>query len=313
MVVGPRLEQDIFHALGRGELEVVYQLIVRTEDGTVHGVEALLRWTHPEIGPIPPATFIPIAETTGAILPIGAWVLEQACQQVAVWQELISGLHVSVNVSPRQLNAPAFLDVTARALERSGLDARLLTMEITEGVLLELGDASGATLARLARLGVRISLDDFGTGFSSLGYLDRYPIDELKIDRSLTARLTGPDSRQVAIVTAIREMAVALEVDIVIEGVETAEQLARAGQLGCQLAQGYYLARPASASEVKLLLTATTPAARRPIAAQKPEAEPSAIGSAGPPAPSPKFPPTLPDASPDQGCLHELAPLHPDL
>jgi diguanylate cyclase (GGDEF)-like protein len=248
-----RTEEDLRHALDAGgELSVAYQPIHRLGDGGLAGLEALLRWEHPERGPIPPGEFIPVAEESGLIVPLGAWVLRTACRQVAEWD--VPGVTLSVNVSALQVAADGLPETVAAALEESGLAPERLGLEITEGLLLEHNDATRETLAALKRLGVRLLLDDFGTGFSSLGYLRRYELDVLKIDRSFVADL-GEDGRgDAAIVEAIVGMARALGMWTVPEGVETPEQLARLAELGCDYAQGFHLGRPQGAAETAALL-----------------------------------------------------------
>jgi EAL domain-containing protein (putative c-di-GMP-specific phosphodiesterase class I) len=248
-----RLEEDLRHALqAEGELSVAYQPIHRLSDGSLAGLEALLRWEHPERGPISPGEFIPVAEESGLIVPLGAWVLRTACRQMAEWN--VPGLTLSVNVSARQVANDGLVQAVEDALIESRLKPSALGLEITEGLLLEHNDATNNTIAALKRLGVRLLLDDFGTGFSSLGYLRRYDLDILKIDRSFVADL-GEDGRgDAAIVEAIVGMARALGMWTVPEGVETPEQLARLAELGCDFAQGFHLGRPQGVAETAALL-----------------------------------------------------------
>jgi EAL domain-containing protein (putative c-di-GMP-specific phosphodiesterase class I) len=221
-------------------------------------MEALLRWNHPHDGMISPMTFIPEAERSGAIVPIGAWVLEQACEQLAHWQR--SGapeLTVAVNVAARQLSEPGFADVVRRALARAGIEPRLLELEITESAAFEDAARARTVLAELADLGVRILIDDFGSGYSSLNRLKTLPVDGIKIDRFLVQNIAD-DPRDAAIVLAIVSMARALGIEVVAEGVETVEQLAQLRNLPwnesappiCNRAQGFLLGRPAPPEQI---------------------------------------------------------------
>jgi len=240
-----RMETDLRLALERGELSLVYQPIVDLRDGRTRSVEALLRWTHPERGPIGPDVFIPVAEETGLIVEIGRWVLETAVAQVAEWQRTqpgARGLGVTVNVSGRQLFHESLVGDVERVAAESGIAPGTLGLEITESVLMDEGDAVTVLEALRAR-GARLSLDDFGTGYSSLSYLKRFPLDTLKIDRSFVSGLgTGQDDA--ALVATIVSMAGTLGLEVVAEGVETEEQLRLLRDLGCDRAQGFLLARP---------------------------------------------------------------------
>jgi diguanylate cyclase (GGDEF)-like protein len=240
-----RMETDLRLALERGELSLVYQPIVDLRDGRTRCVEALLRWNHPERGPIGPDVFIPVAEETGLIVEIGRWVLETAVAQVAEWQRTqpgARGLGVTVNVSGRQLFHESLVGDVERVAAESGIAPGTLGLEITESVLMDEGDAATVLEALRAR-GARLSLDDFGTGYSSLSYLKRFPLDTLKIDRSFVSGLgTGQDDT--ALVATIVSMAGSLGLEVVAEGVETEEQLRRLRELGCDRAQGFLLARP---------------------------------------------------------------------
>jgi predicted signal transduction protein with EAL and GGDEF domain len=232
--------------------------VVLGGDGTVAGVEALLRWEHPERGLITPAEVIPVAEATGLIVPIGVWVIEEACRQLGEWQRTgRPDLAMCVNVSARQLVDDAIVDVVAAALERTRVIPSTVCLEITESVLMEDPDQYGETLARLKELGVSLSVDDFGTGYSSLAYLQVLPADFLKVDRSFVERL-GTNPRADAIVGTIIDLAHTLGLGVVAEGVETEAQAEVLTRLGCDQAQGYLFARPAPADEVtpKLALPA---------------------------------------------------------
>ena len=252
-----RIEADLRRALEAGDqLWVAYQPFYALPGGDVAGVEALLRWDHPERGPIPPAEFIPVAEDSGLIVELGDLVLRTACREVARWQAETpaKALRLTVNVSARQMQLTGMPGEIGAVLRESGFDPALLGLEITEGLLLEDTPATGETLQALRRLGVRLMLDDFGTGFSSLAYLRRHPIDALKIDRAFVADL-GEDARgDAAIVQAIVGMAKALGMSVVPEGVETQAQLDRLTELGCDFAQGFHLSRPLPAAQLEALL-----------------------------------------------------------
>jgi diguanylate cyclase (GGDEF)-like protein len=256
------LEADLHHALPRDELLIHFQPIHALETGILTGVEALVRWQHPSRGLIPPAEFIPLAEKTGLIGPIGDWVLWQACQQVAAWQrDLPVGrtLELSVNLSPVQLDQPDLAERIGAALRASGLAPHLLLLELTEGVLVRDVDSVTAMLDRLKSLGVRLAIDDFGTGFSSLGYLQRLPIDILKIDRSFVDRL-GAGGEQMPLADAIVRLGQTLRMETIAEGIETDEQLVALRSLGCQYGQGYLFGRPGDPDTIGALLH-RTPAA----------------------------------------------------
>ncbi|WP_204251116.1 putative bifunctional diguanylate cyclase/phosphodiesterase, partial [Elioraea rosea] len=244
------LEADLRHALGRGEFALHYQPLVAVPDGTVTGLEALLRWRHPRRGLVSPAEFIPLAEQLDLIGPIGAWVLGEACREAMRFPPTI---RVAVNVSPVQFRRPGLVESVADALERSGLAPQRLELEITESVVLDDSDLTRETLHRLKALGVRIALDDFGTGYSSLTTLRSFPIDKIKIDQSFTRDLgISPDAR--SIVNAIASLGRALEMSTTAEGVETEEQLACLAAEGCAEAQGYLFSRPRPAEEIPALL-----------------------------------------------------------
>jgi EAL domain-containing protein (putative c-di-GMP-specific phosphodiesterase class I) len=248
-------ETALRQALARRELRVHYQPIVSTRENRVVGAEALLRWEHPELGLVPPAEFIPVADQTGLILPIGRWVLEEACREAVRWKngaDAGSQPYVTVNLSVRQFSDPDLLDALTEILERTGLEPAQLGLEITESALMEEIDSPLETLTALKRLGVRLMLDDFGTGYSSLSYLRSFPIDALKVDRMFVADL-DEQTGDAAILEAVVAMADALGIAVVAEGVETKQQLARLALLGYDFAQGYYFARPRPAEEVRAL------------------------------------------------------------
>jgi diguanylate cyclase (GGDEF)-like protein len=252
-----RIEADLRRALrAEDQLWVAYQPYYALPGATMAGVEALLRWDHPELGVIPPVKFIPVAEDSGLIVELGEHVLRTACRDVARWRSegLAPWLSVSVNVSARQMELTGMPGVVGSVLRESGLEPEGLALEITEGLLLDDTPAMTETLLALRRLGVRLVLDDFGTGYSSLAYLRKHPIDALKIDRAFVADLGEDGEGDAAIVAAIVGMAKALGMRVVPEGVETAGQLRRLTALGCEFAQGFHLSRPLPAAQLETLL-----------------------------------------------------------
>jgi diguanylate cyclase (GGDEF)-like protein len=249
------LEQELHVALERNELRLEYQPVFALATGRIIGAEALIRWDNPLRGPVSPAEFIPIAEETGLVLPIGEWVLRTACRQAAAWRrELGFGVRVSVNIAARQLTRPGLANQVLVALGETGAEPENLMLEITEHGVLEDFAAAFRHLQEVRALGVRVSVDDFGTGWSSLSYLQRLPVDELKIDRSFVATL-GVDGQSMAIVGSLVDMAQALGLEVVAEGVETADQLAELHRLGCDAVQGYLLARPGPPEALPRLMT----------------------------------------------------------
>jgi diguanylate cyclase (GGDEF)-like protein len=249
-----RLEEDLRDAIGEGQFLLHYQPLVEFDasDAATRlvGAEALIRWQHPSRGDVRPDQFIPVAETTGLIVPIGAWVLREACQEAARWPEHLS---VAVNVSPVQLRQGQLVETVKAALRDSGLPPSRLEIEVTEGVLLADTETVLVTLKRLRDLGVRISMDDFGTGYSSLGYLRRFRFDKIKIDASFVRNI-GADTEANAIVRAVLGMGHALGVKVNAEGVETARQLALLQLEGCDEVQGYLFGRPMPAEEFELAM-----------------------------------------------------------
>ena len=238
-------ELALRRALQRRELRLFFQPVVRLDGGTTRDYEALVRWEHPERGLLLPKDFVPLAEETGLIVPIGQWVLEEACRHAAEMrrQDHQSGGNVSVNISFVQVAQPELPRLVADALESSGAEPHMLCLELTESVLMEDAERAQATLKALKEIGVRLALDDFGTGYSSLGYLHRFPVDTVKIDRAFVSGLDGNRDGS-AIVAVVLRIGDVLGLDVVAEGVETAAQLLELRALGCRLGQGYYFAPP---------------------------------------------------------------------
>jgi EAL domain-containing protein (putative c-di-GMP-specific phosphodiesterase class I) len=249
------LELDLRGALEAGQLGLAYQPVVDLATGRVVAVEALARWDHPERGPVPPEAFVPLAEETGLIVPIGAWVLEQACREAAQWTDAPTGNApvVSVNVGARQLRRPGFVDQVVRILAATGLAPERLQLEVSEQVLVEELRATSATLRGLRALGLELAIDDFGSGASSLGYFRELSAHALKVDRSFVLRLAS-DPGERAIVRAIIDVAHAYGMHVTVEGIETAEQTAIVRELGGDRAQGFWFAKPATAERVRAVI-----------------------------------------------------------
>jgi diguanylate cyclase (GGDEF)-like protein len=243
------LERMLRQALDNDEFHLVYQPQIDTRNGSVIGAEALLRWQNPELGVVSPGDFIPLAEDTGLIVPIGAWVLRTACTQAKRWaDEGLGALRVAVNLSIRQFRQPEFTALVTGILADTGLPPALLELEITESIMMQDVTATVVTLQELKTIGVNISIDDFGTGYSSLGYLKRLPIDMLKIDQSFVRDIAS-DPNDAAIVTAITALAQSLNLNVIAEGVETGEQLEFLRSRCCHLAQGYFFSKPVSVAD----------------------------------------------------------------
>nr|WP_245218885.1 EAL domain-containing protein [Rubellimicrobium aerolatum] len=240
------LELELRKALALRQFRLMYQPQVNLATGQVSGFEALLRWVHPERGVVPPADFVPLAEELGVIVPVGEWVLREACREAASWPE---GIGVAVNISPVQFRSPRLFDSVAAALTQSRIDPARLELEITEGALLHDTDVVLEVLNRVRSLGVRVSMDDFGTGYSSLSYLQRFPFDRIKIDQSFV-RGPGALDDKTAIVRAIASLGASMGMRTTAEGVETAEQMERMRAEGCTEVQGYLTGRPLSPEDV---------------------------------------------------------------
>jgi diguanylate cyclase (GGDEF)-like protein len=256
MVERLSIENDLRPALERDQLEVHYQPIVSLESARIVGVEALIRWQHPERGLVSPAEFIPVAEETGLIVPIGRMVLERACVQIAAWDASggpLAGISLSVNLSARQLPHPELLANIQTALRRARIAPSRLTLELTESTLMDEDAGPAETLAALRRSGIRLALDDFGTGYSSLAYLQRFALDEIKLDRSFVAGV-GHGGSEDAIIGAVLALARALRIPVVAEGIEQEDQARTLRGLGCALGQGYLYSRPRCAVDLEAAL-----------------------------------------------------------
>ena len=259
------LETDLRWAIERGELELFYQPEVELATSRIVAMEALVRWRHPRHGLISPGEFIPVAEDSGIILHLGRWVLEHACRQGSIWHEAYPhlDLQISVNVSVRQYQYAGIVDDVATILKETGLPPALLRLEITETVIMDEGETSQLTLDRFRRLGVHLALDDFGSGYSSLGYLKRYPVDVLKIDRAFIAGVTS-DPQDAAIIETISSLAHTLGMIVTAEGIETSDQVERVTKLKCDRAQGYFFSHPLNVERATILLNSTVAAHNAP-------------------------------------------------
>jgi diguanylate cyclase (GGDEF)-like protein len=269
------LELDLRSAVARDELRLHYQPVVHLETGRVEEFEALVRWQHKERGLLPPDAFIGLTEETGLIIPIGQWVLTEACRQARRWQQERPGeppLTIGVNLSARQLQDPDLVNLVSGVLKDSGLDPRCLKFEITESVVMQDAPATLATLHALRDLGIRLAIDDFGTGYSSLGYLKRFPIDTLKIDRSFVEGIVT-DAEDSAIVQAVISVAKSLGLSVTAEGIENAAQLQRLRELGCDRGQGFYFGHPRAAELVFESLADQHDAPARPVVIAPSDAE----------------------------------------
>jgi EAL domain-containing protein (putative c-di-GMP-specific phosphodiesterase class I) len=244
------LRADLQRALEEDQFELHYQPVVRLEDGQITSLEALVRWRHPERGLVPPGDFIPFAEEAGLIVPIGRWVLREGCHRARALQDLRPErpLSIAINLSVKQLQDPDVIDHVREALEESGLDPALLTLEITETVMVADTEVAVRRLHELKALGVRLAMDDFGTGYSSLSYLNAFPVDVLKMDRSFLRDGATPEASGLA--SAVIAIGETLRLDVVAEGIELPAQADALRDLGCDLGQGFYFARPMTADGV---------------------------------------------------------------
>jgi diguanylate cyclase (GGDEF)-like protein/PAS domain S-box-containing protein len=261
-----RLEADLRRALERDEFQVFYQPIVSLETWRISGFEALVRWRHPERGLVSPAEFIPVAEETGQIVPIGEWVLRESSRQMKCWQDEHPelDLSISVNLSGRQVAEPDLVDTVARVIDETGLRPGSLKLELTETLLMHHYEGAIQKMHHLRDMGIKLSIDDFGTGYSSLSHLHRFPIDFLKVDRSFVGRV-GQDARESEIVKVIVGLGRNLGMQVIAEGVETSEQAGFLRDLECEYGQGYYFARPLDAEAAGALL----PHAVRPVESEE--------------------------------------------
>jgi EAL domain-containing protein (putative c-di-GMP-specific phosphodiesterase class I) len=249
------LETDLRLAQERGELALHFQPQVDIRNGALIGFEALLRWNHPERGMIPPNRFIPLAENTGLIVPIGEWVLHTACVQARAWLDFgLRGFAVGVNVSARQFAGGDLAQTVQRVVRDTGLDPAYLELEVTESVAMQDAERTVETLDALKDIGVRVSIDDFGTGYSSLSYLKRFRVHRLKIDQFFVRDITS-DKDDATITRAVIALAKSLRLKVIAEGVETEEQRKMLASYGCREIQGYLIARPAAASDLTPFLT----------------------------------------------------------
>jgi EAL domain-containing protein (putative c-di-GMP-specific phosphodiesterase class I) len=260
------MERSLRRALERGELRLHYQPQYEVASGRIVGIEALIRWEHPEQGLVSAARFMPFAEESGLILPIGEWVLDEACRQNRAWQDAgLKAVRVAVNISALQFRQAGFADTVRAALARSGLPAVYLELEVTESVIMHDAERVTAALEELKQMGLELAIDDFGTGYSSLSYLKRFPIDKLKIDQSFVRDITT-DRDDAAITSAIIALTRNLGLKTIAEGVETREQLEFLRTHGCNEVQGYLLSRPVEADACAALLAAETPIGGRQAA-----------------------------------------------
>jgi EAL domain-containing protein (putative c-di-GMP-specific phosphodiesterase class I) len=249
------LENNLHRAIEREEFVLYYQPQVSAKTGKFIGMEALVRWQHPEMGLVPPNDFIPIAEETGLIVPLGEWVLRTACRQSVLWQQSgLMPLRLGVNLSLRQFQQNDLVEVVNCALHDSGLKPEYLELELTESAIMHDAEQAIAVLQKLRKLGIKISVDDFGSGYSSLSYLKTLPIDVLKIDRTFVQDITT-DLKDVAIVKTIVSLAHNLNLKTIAEGVETDEQSVLLTSLGCDEMQGYFFSKPLTAAALEFLLT----------------------------------------------------------
>jgi diguanylate cyclase (GGDEF)-like protein len=253
-----QLENDLRRALARYEFKVYYQPIISLDNWRIAGFEALLRWQHPEQGFISPMKFIPVAEETGLIIPIGHWVLIEACGQMRDWQKQFPStppLSISVNLSGKQLAQPDLIEQIKQILDQTEIPPDSLKLEITESAIIDNTETAAALLKQIKSLGIKVSLDDFGTGYSSLSYLHRFPIDTLKIDRSFVTRMNLPKNSE--IVRTIVTLAANLGMDVIAEGVESGDQIVQLTGMNCEYVQGYLFSQPIDGESARTLLEET--------------------------------------------------------
>jgi EAL domain-containing protein (putative c-di-GMP-specific phosphodiesterase class I) len=250
------LKGDLQRALEHEEFQLFYQPVIELGTGRISGVEALIRWIHPERGMVPPLDFIPLAEETGLIVPIGRWVLRAACLYAKELQAAFPNdppYHMAVNLSARQLARPEIVEEVRQVLEETGLEPQSLTLEITESVMMADMDMSIERLGELKQLGVKLAVDDFGTGYSSLNYIRRFPVDILKVDKSFVDGVSEGGEAS-ALTAAVIELAGILNLKPVAEGIERADQLDKLVELKCDLGQGFYFAKPLPSGELQQML-----------------------------------------------------------
>jgi EAL domain-containing protein (putative c-di-GMP-specific phosphodiesterase class I) len=282
---------ELRRALQQGQLSVNYQPLVRLDDGRMLGVEALMRWNHPELGSVPPAEFIPLAEDTGLIGTLGSFILHEACRQLKLWQgaHALAPDYVSVNLSAKQFQREGHVvDEVRRALDENGLTGVNLMLEITESILMHDREPVIRDLEALRKMGVRIAIDDFGTGYSALSYLREFPIDTVKMDRSFVHNL-GQGSADSALIRSVVELGEALDMQIIAEGIEGQGQLDSVTGLRCDVGQGYFFSPPLDAGAMGEMLAGDSLAAANEAAAAEaasptPPAPPRLSGAASPPA-----------------------------
>jgi EAL domain-containing protein (putative c-di-GMP-specific phosphodiesterase class I) len=253
------IEESLRRAVERKEFTLYYQPKINLRTGEITGAEALLRWTHPTLGSVSPARFIPVAEDCGLILPVGQWVLREACKQAQAWAHAgLPPATMAVNISAIEFRDVHFLEGVFAILEETGLDPSSLELELTESVLMKHADSTESILKALRARGVQVAVDDFGTGYSSLSYLRKFPIDALKIDQSFVRQITAAPA-DTTIVTAVISMGRSLNLRVIAEGVETQQELTFLQAHQCDEAQGYYFSRPVVAQQFAKLLEAGIP------------------------------------------------------
>jgi EAL domain-containing protein (putative c-di-GMP-specific phosphodiesterase class I) len=255
-----QIESDLRRALERQEFILHYQPIVSLSTGKLIGFEALIRWQHPQDGFIPPYEFIEISEETGFIIPLGEWVLREACRQLYAWHQAFpeqADLIVSVNLSSKQLREPKLIEQIDDVLAETGLAGRFLKLELTESMLVDDVETVIQTLTNIRAREIQLSIDDFGTGYSSLSYLPRFPINTIKIDRSFVSRMTS-DTESLEIVRAITMLARSIDIEVIAEGIETLEQLLQLKTIGCEFGQGYWFSKPLDRLSIQQMISAQT-------------------------------------------------------